>query len=51
VLVGDEGVRLELGDHPLARELAALGLPADAVLSTWTERMSGSFGEPAGIGP
>jgi Acetoacetate decarboxylase (ADC) len=51
VLVGDEGVRLELGDHPLARELAALGLPADAVLSTWTERMSGSFGGPAGVGP
>jgi Acetoacetate decarboxylase (ADC) len=51
VLVGGEGVRLELGDHPLARELAALGLPADAVLSTWTERMSGSFGEPAGVGP
>jgi hypothetical protein len=51
VLVGDEGVRLELGDHPLARELAGLGLPATAVMSTWTERMSGSFGEPGGVGP
>jgi hypothetical protein len=51
ILVGGEGVALELGEHPLARELAGLGLPADAVMSTWTERMSGSFGEPAGVGP
>jgi Acetoacetate decarboxylase (ADC) len=51
VLVGSDGVRLELGDHPLARELLRLGLPADAVMSTWTERMSGSFGEPGVVGP
>jgi len=51
VLVGGDGVTLELGDHPLARELAALGLPAAAVMSTWTERMSGSFGEAGPVGP
>ena len=51
VLVGGDGVRLELGEHPLARELQALGLPAEAVMSTWTERMSGSFGEPGVVGP
>jgi hypothetical protein len=43
VLAGGEGVELELGSHPLARELAALGLPSPAVMSTWTERMSGRF--------
>ena len=51
VLVGGDGVRLELGEHPLARELQALGLPAEAVMSTWIERMSGSFGEPGAVGP
>ncbi|HVX18538.1 MAG TPA: acetoacetate decarboxylase family protein [Acidimicrobiales bacterium] len=45
VVVGGDGVRLELGDHPIARALAGLGLPAPAVLSTWTEHMHGTFGE------
>lgn len=52
VLVGDEGVVLELGDpdHPVARELAALGLPdAPVLLSTWTEHMQGTFGPPVAL--
>ena len=47
VLVGGEGVTLELGDHPLAKDLARLGLPAEAQMATWTEHMQGSFGTPA----
>jgi hypothetical protein len=43
VLAGPDGVELELGSHPLARELASLGLPSPAVMSTWTEHMSGRF--------
>ena len=39
-----EGVELELGDHPIAKELAALGLPKPASMSTWTEEMHGTFG-------
>jgi len=39
-----EGVRLVLGDHPLAKELCDLGLPKDPILSNWTEHMRGSFG-------
>ncbi len=41
---GGEGVRLVLGDHPLAEELRSLGLPKDPILSNWTEHMRGSFG-------
>lgn len=39
-----EGVELELGDHPIAEELAAMGLPRPASMSTWTEEMHGTFG-------
>ena len=46
VLVGGDGVTLELGDHPLAKELAGLGLPAPAEMATWTEHMQGSFATP-----
>jgi hypothetical protein len=38
-----EGVELELGDHPLAKELAQLGLPKPASMTTWTEEMHGTF--------
>ena len=41
---GAEGVRLELGNHPVAEELRKLGLPKDPVLSNWCEHMCGSFG-------
>jgi hypothetical protein len=37
------GVELELGTHPVAKELASLGLPAPAFMSTWTERMRATF--------
>jgi hypothetical protein len=46
VVVGGEGVALELGSHRVSKELASLGLPAPAVLSTWTERMRATFEEP-----
>jgi len=43
--LGDEGVSVRLGSHPVAKELESLGLPeAPVVLSTWTENMKGSFG-------
>jgi hypothetical protein len=38
-----EGVELELGDHPIAKELGAMGLPRPASMSTWTEHMHGTF--------
>jgi hypothetical protein len=43
VVSGPDGVELELGSHPLAATLASIGLPAPAVMSTWTEHMSGAF--------
>lgn len=42
---GGAGVRLELGSHPIADELRALGLEAaQPLLSAWSEHMSGEFG-------
>lgn len=46
LVLGGEGVDLELGSHPIAKELASLGLPSEPVLSTWTERMQATFEEP-----
>jgi hypothetical protein len=46
VLPTGEGVTLELGDHPVAKELATLGLPGPALMSTWTEHMRGTFDTP-----
>ena len=45
LVLGDEGVELELGDHPWAKELAALGLPGPVILSTWNESMQATFEE------
>ncbi|PWN03205.1 hypothetical protein DJ010_08780 [Nocardioides silvaticus] len=43
----DADVALTLGDHPIATELASLGLSPDSVvLTTWTERMEARFEEP-----
>ena len=40
-------VVLTLGNHPIAKELASLGLSRESVvLSTWTERMQARFEEP-----
>ena len=44
--LGGDGVRLELGTHPVAEELASLGLPCEPVLSTWTERVQATFEQP-----
>jgi hypothetical protein len=41
-----EGVVLELGSHPVSKELSSLGLPAPAVLSTWTGKMKATFDTP-----
>jgi Acetoacetate decarboxylase (ADC) len=49
-VVGGGGVTLELGEHPVAKELAALGLPAPAVMATWTEHMAGRFESPEPLG-
>jgi len=43
---GPDGVVLDLGTHPIAGELRELGLPAPAMMSTWTEHMHGSFDAP-----
>jgi hypothetical protein len=39
------GVRLWLGDHPYAKELASLGLPKRALVSNSTENVEMSFGD------
>lgn len=41
-----EGVALELGDHPVARELASLRLGVP-VLTSWTGRAQMTFGAPS----
>jgi hypothetical protein len=42
-----DGVTLTLGSHPIAKELASLGLPnAPVVITTWTENMQATFEEP-----
>jgi hypothetical protein len=41
---GPDGVSIELGDHPIAKELAAMGLPKPASMAQWTEEMHGTFG-------
>jgi hypothetical protein len=45
--LGGDGVEVTLGSHPIAHELATLGLPgAPVVLTTWMERMRATFEEP-----
>jgi hypothetical protein len=47
MVFGAEGVHVTLGSHPVALELASLGLPdAPVVLTTWLERMQATFEEP-----
>lgn len=46
----DADVALTLGSHPVAKELASLGLsPESVVLTTWTERMQARFEEPTAL--
>lgn len=47
--LGGESVTLELGDHPIAKELASLGLPTEPVLSMWTERLQATFQTPRAL--
>jgi hypothetical protein len=44
------GVRLWLGDHPLAKELASLGLPKRALVSTSADNMEMSFADAQIVG-
>ncbi|HEX9682488.1 MAG TPA: acetoacetate decarboxylase family protein [Acidimicrobiales bacterium] len=46
VRIGGDGVSIELGSHPIAKDLAALGLPAGATMSTYTGHMHGRFEAP-----
>jgi hypothetical protein len=39
------GVRMRLGDHPYAKELASLGLPKRAMLSSSVDNVQMSFGD------
>jgi hypothetical protein len=49
MVLDGSGVELELGGHPVGKELAGLGLPAPALMSTWTERMAATFEEPVAL--
>ena len=39
------GVRVRLGDHPYAKELASLGLPKRAMLSSSADNVQMTFGD------
>ena len=39
------GVRVRLGDHPYAKELASLGFPKRAMLSSSVEHVQMTFGD------
>jgi hypothetical protein len=49
LVMGGEGVSLELGSHPISKELASLGLPSEPVISTWTEQMKATFETPRAV--
>ncbi len=49
LVLGGEGVTVEMGTHPIAKELTSLGLPSEPVLSTWTERMQATFETPRAL--
>jgi hypothetical protein len=44
--MGFDAVELELGTHPVAKELSSLGLSASPAFTTWTEHMKATFEEP-----
>ena len=44
--MGFDPVELELGSHPVAKELAGLALSAAPAFTTWTEGMRATFEEP-----
>lgn len=47
MVLGADGIELELGTHPVAKEIESLG--ATPVMSTWTERMIGRFEAPVAL--
>ena len=49
LVLGGEGVTVELGSHPIAKELESLGLPTEPVLSTWTAQMQATFETPRAV--
>jgi hypothetical protein len=44
--MGFDPVELELGTHPVAKELSSLALSATPAFTTWTEHMQATFEEP-----
>ena len=44
--MGFDPVELELGTHPIAKELAGLGPAPTPAFTTWTERMQATFEAP-----
>jgi hypothetical protein len=44
--LGFDGVELELGTHPVAKELASLSLSPTPAFTTWTEHMRATFEAP-----
>jgi hypothetical protein len=44
--MGFDPVELELGTHPVAKELSSLGLSSTPAFTTWTEHMQATFEEP-----
>ncbi|MBK5306483.1 MAG: acetoacetate decarboxylase family protein [Frankiaceae bacterium] len=44
--MGFDAIELELGTHPVAKELAALGMSPTPAFTTWTEHMRATFEEP-----
>ena len=49
LLFDGAGVELELGTHPVAKELASLGLSPTPAFTTWTEHMRATFEAPRPI--
>jgi hypothetical protein len=47
--LGFDGVDLELGTHPVAKELASLNLAPTPAFTTWTERMRATFEAPRAV--
>jgi hypothetical protein len=44
--MGFDAVELELGPHPVAKELAGLGMSPTPAFTTWTEHMRATFEQP-----
>ena len=47
--ISRSGVTLELGDHPFAAKLRALGLPKKPLMAVWMEHMHATFDPPRSL--